>query len=128
MKKWIQNIFKPDGTNYNHPISSGNYLFLFHKDLKIGTLSYKEGNWIFFYSDEFIIQNKISPIVEFPQKNKKYRAPYLWPFFASRIPAINQPFHLKKINKANIDSNDPFQMLLLFGKRTINNPYIIRNT
>ncbi|MCK5685250.1 HipA N-terminal domain-containing protein [bacterium] len=127
MKKWIQNIFRPEGLNYNNPMSSSNNLLLFYKDLKMGTLSFKNGNWIFFYSEDFINQNKILPIVEFPDKNKEYIAPYLWPFFASRIPAINQPFHLKKIDKANIDSRDPFQMLLLFGKRTINNPYIIRN-
>ena len=58
--------------------------------LIIGTLTFSEGIWTFGYSDDFKLQNTISPLVNFPSKEKKYTTRELWPFFASRIPSSAQ--------------------------------------
>jgi hypothetical protein len=63
------------------------------------------------------------PITDFPDKQKIYTNQQLWPFFASRIPTLNQPYQLKKIERAKINKNDSVGLLKLFGSETITNPY-----
>ena len=92
-------------------------------DFLKGVLTYEGNVWTFEYSNEFRNQGNINPIIDFPDVSKVYKNNDLWPFFASRIPSINQEFQLKKIRKANIDSNDAVQLLKLFGSETITNPF-----
>jgi hypothetical protein len=49
----------------------------------------------------------------------------LWPFFASRIPSINQPMVIEAISKNLIESFDEVTMLEKFGKKTIANPFVL---
>ena len=89
--------------------------------LIIGTLTFSEGIWTFGYSDDFKLQNTISPLVNFPSKEKKYTTRELWPFFASRIPSSAQ----RQLGKTTIKEN-PISLLKQFGKRTVANPYELR--
>jgi len=89
----------------------------------IAILSYDGNNWQFKYTNEYIQNPATKPITDFPDVKRTYTSEKLWPFFASRIPAINQPFHLKKIRKANVQKNDSVGLLKLFGKVTISNPF-----
>jgi hypothetical protein len=61
--------------------------------------------------------------MDFPDKNKVYTNDQLWPFFASRIPSLNQSFQFKKIHKANVKQDDSVGLLRLFGNKTITNPF-----
>ncbi len=86
--------------------------------LCIGTLYYSEGVWVFTYSNEFKIQNKILPLANFPSKEKEYSTRELWPFFTSRIPS-NAQLQLDK----DMPREDIITLLRRFGRRTIANPY-----
>ena len=63
---------------------------LLYKNLLVGELSFFDGKWQFSYSAEFIRQNTILPLVNFPTKDKVYVSGELWPFFTSRIPSDAQ--------------------------------------
>lgn len=86
--------------------------------LHVGTLIFSNGIWHFSYSYEFIKQNRISPLVNFPNKEKKYTTRNLWPFFASRIPSNAQLQISKDKPQENIVT-----LLQRFGRRTVSNPY-----
>ena len=117
-------LWKTEGIDYSNPVSGikADFNLAFEKII-IGTLTFNDGKWIFKYSDEFKKNNVFSPIIDFPDKDKVYTSPELWPFFASRIPSLNQPYHDKKIKQANADKNDSVALLRLFGKNTITNPF-----
>ncbi|MBN2890702.1 MAG: hypothetical protein JXL97_02440 [Bacteroidales bacterium] len=123
MIKKLLNMWKVDGMDYLDNSSRDKTMFeITFKDKLIGILEYDK-KWIFFYSDEFKNNPFITPITDFPDINKKYESNSLWPFFATRIPTLNQPFHFKKIEKAKIDKNDPVALLKLFGSKSISNPF-----
>lgn len=82
----------------------------------VGTLLYSNGVWYFNYSDAFKIQNRISPITNFPSKEKEYSTKELWPFFASRIPSNAQL-------QLDMPREDVIALLRQFGRRTIANPF-----
>ena len=86
--------------------------------LIIGTLTCSEGTWTFCYSDEFKMQNTISPLVNFPSKDKQYTTRELWPFFASRVPSKAQ----RQVGKP-VEKEDTVSLLKQFGKRTVANPF-----
>ena len=96
---------------------------LTYDKLIIGFLNVQDGEWEFSYSDEFKEQDELSPIVDFPAKDKVYKSTELWPFFASRIPSLSRPSVKKVLNKTQIDSNDLVELLKLFGQKTITNPF-----
>jgi len=124
IRKWMNNIWKVDGMDYNDNPRNTHATFhvVFEKQV-IAVLSYNGNVWEFKYTDEFIQNPLTKPIKDFPDINRTYTSEKLWPFFASRIPSINQPFHLKKLKKANIREDDPIGLLKLFGKVTISNPF-----
>lgn len=125
MNKLLRKIgWKVEGMDYkDNPTKAGAQFFLKYKSLLIGILKYHKEEWIFEYSEEFKNDNSIKPISDFPDINKTYRSQTLWPFFATRIPTINQSYHLKKIRKANADRNSSVDLLKIFGNETINNPF-----
>jgi HipA-like protein len=117
-------IWKTEGMEaLSTPVDSQGNFILALGDFKIGILRYEKGVWYFEYTSEFISKKPFAPIRDFPDTQKKYQASELWPFFATRIPSLNQPFHLKKIEKANIDKNNEVSLLKVFGKDTITNPF-----
>lgn len=117
-------IWKVEGMDYNDSSAMENASFhLIYGKAIIGTLTYKQAQWTFEYDKIFEENSEAAPIMDFPDMKKTYTSKKLWPFFASRIPAINQPYQIRKITKANIDKKDPVALLRLFGKDTITNPF-----
>ncbi len=96
---------------------------LMYGTLLIGILTYENNFWSFNYSEELKQNRQMNPIIDFPDLNKVYTSEQLWPFFAARIPALNQPYQLRKIARARISKNDAVGLLKLFGKDTITNPF-----
>lgn len=124
IRKLMNNIWKVDGMDYNdNPENTHAIFHIVYENKTIAVLSYNQNVWKFKYTNEFIQNPVTKPITDFPDVNRTYTSEKLWPFFASRIPAINQPFHLKKIRKANIRVDDSIGLLKLFGKVTISNPF-----
>ncbi|MCK9616673.1 MAG: HipA N-terminal domain-containing protein [Lentimicrobiaceae bacterium] len=117
-------LWKVDGMEFtDNPVGSKGAFQLKYGKQVIGILSYENNQWTFEYSDEFKKNQVINLIIDFPDPNKVYTNEQLWPFFASRIPSLNQSFQFKKIDKANIKQDDSVGLLRLFGNETINNPF-----
>jgi HipA-like protein len=87
--------------------------------LLVGTLEYYDSKWHFSYSDQFKSQNKISPLTNFPSKDKEYVSEELWPFFSSRIPSNAQ----LQISDDKREKESIVDLLKKHGKKTITNPY-----
>jgi HipA-like protein len=117
-------LWKVDGMEFidNPAGSKGAFQLKYGKQL-IGILSYENNQWTFKYSDEFRTNQVINPIIDFPDPDRIYTNEQLWPFFASRIPSLNQSFQFKKIDKAKIKQDDSVGLLRLFGNETITNPF-----
>lgn len=117
-------LWKVDGMEFNdNPADSKGAFLLKYEKHVIAILSYEDNQWTFKYTDEFREVKGLNPIIDFPDTEKVYITKLLWPFFASRIPSLNQPFQLKKIHKANIKRDDSVGLLKLFGNETITNPF-----
>ncbi|MCK4920707.1 MAG: HipA N-terminal domain-containing protein [Bacteroidales bacterium] len=117
-------LWKVEGMEYsdNPEEIVGVFHLMYGKQL-VGDLSYKNKEWVFKYSKDFKNNPSVKPIIDFPDLKKKYSNNNLWPFFATRIPTLNQPYHLKKIRKANISKDNSVALLKLFGNETITNPF-----
>jgi HipA-like protein len=108
----------------DNPITSKAVFHVKYGQTLVGILEYDNGTWKYQYSPDYKTKKGIAiPIIDFPDLGKVYTNNQLWPFFASRIPTINQPFQVKKIKKARIKSDDSVGLLRIFGNDTINNPY-----
>ena len=101
--------------------NSKKFVLSYGKD-EIGYLKFLDGQWVFTYSEWFKNQARILPLLEFPEKNKIYRSKELWSFFTSRIPSDKQPKRLELDKKEN---SNVAVLLELFGKQTVNNPFIL---
>jgi HipA-like protein len=92
-------------------------------NIEVGTLELVEGLWKFRYSDEFQKGNKLRAITEFPDFDREYVSPELWPFFAMRIPSLKQAEIKAIVEKEHIDEHDEATLLRRFGRRTVANPF-----
>jgi len=99
--------------------------FLKYDQLLIGTLSVRDGEWAFEYSDEFKRSSALRPIVEFPELDHRYTSRELWQFFASRIPSPEQAEVEEILKREHIAEDDAVTLLKRFGKRTIANPFYL---
>lgn len=107
-------------------------LFILQLDeLTIGSLTLRDGVWEFEYSPEFRAQPSneigVQPLVDFPDVEKVYRSPDLWPFFLARIPSVSQPRVLEEIERRGLDQKSASQLLRAFGERSIANPFLLRS-
>lgn len=134
MKKSIKKLFREltpwgvDDEFFSNEIKDskdGKFILSFQSK-EIGILEYKINKWVFKYSDEFKQNQFVNLIIDFPDINKTYEFDELMPFFASRIPNLNQPFHKKKLKKYDGDKNDLVSLLQIFGERSINNPFNLK--
>ena len=91
----------------------------------IGVLELREGKWTFYYTESFKHQDEIKPLVDFPDVENVYTKDELWPFFLIRIPGLKQPQVQEVIDKQNIDPNNQAELLRVFGKKSISNPFVI---
>jgi len=96
---------------------------LTYKGKNIGVLEHKNNKWYFKYDDQYKKELFVAPLIDFPIVEKNYEFEELPPFFAARIPNINQPFHFKKLAKYKGDKNDLVSLLEIFGQKSINNPF-----
>lgn len=92
-------------------------------NLEIGRLSYKDGKWMYKYSDDFKDSKGIKTLAGFPDVEKVYQSEELWPFFSSRIPSLSREKVKSDIKKEGINENDLLALLTRFGKSTITNPF-----
>ncbi len=96
-----------------------------YKDLVIGILTLHQGMWRFEYSEAFKSQTELAPLIDFPNKDKVYESPTLFPFFMSRIPSLKQPKVQSVIEAEHIDATSELAMLKRFGERSIANPFVL---
>ncbi len=123
----LKNLWKSDGQE--SIITPNNYdaeFELIYKDLIIGTLSLHKGVWSFLYSEEFKKQDRVKPLLDFPDVNKVYSSDELHPFFAHRIPGLGQPKVQKVLKNEQIDEHNEAKLLERFGKVSITNPFLLQ--
>lgn len=96
-----------------------------YKSLEIGVLIFKEGEWVFKYSEDFKRQTQIQPLIDFPDTNKTYRSDELWPFFLSRLPGLSQPGIKELLRKEQISEDDEAALLKRFGQKSITSPFTL---
>ncbi len=126
MKKIIKSWFLPDGSEViKTPLNQEAKFTLYVDELIIGHLTLQKGVWEFKYSEDFIKQDIIKPLTDFPDKHKTYQTEVLWPFFSYRIPGLSQPQVQKVIKNRKINQNNIVELLTEFGQKTIANPFIL---
>lgn len=134
MKEKLKNILKKltpwSGddefiSKLNSENENGKFELLFEGKLA-GTLEFKLDKWIFEYSEEFKKNQFVLPLIDFPDRNKKYEFDDLMPFFATRIPNLNQPYHEIKLEKLAGDKTNLVSLLKIFGEKSINNPFELK--
>ncbi len=119
----LADLLKPDGhEKLKTPESSAEFALIFD-NLPVGILSLEKGTWSFQYAAPFKHQSHIKPLSEFPDVDKVYRSKTLWPFFAFRIPGMNQPQAKELAEEKGITEGDIVKLLDLFGRKSINNPF-----
>ncbi len=125
MKNWLVKLFKNEEQldEISTPVNAEAHFVLKYKELKIGDLTYVNGKWVFEYSDEFKMQNKISTLVDFPVKELTYKEDFLWPFFSHRIPGLGQPKVQEIIKDENLNPENEIDLLRRFGQKSITNPF-----
>ncbi|MBN4085245.1 HipA N-terminal domain-containing protein [Flavobacteriaceae bacterium AH-315-B10] len=134
MKEKIKNIFKKltpwsgdeDFLSKLNPNNEDGKFELSYEDKLIGTLEFAEDTWIFKYSEEYKKELFVLPMIDFPDVNKKYVFDELMPFFATRIPNLNQPYHEHKLEKLEGDKKSLVSLLKIFGEKSINNPFELK--
>ncbi len=125
MRSWMGRQTSREAAPYEGaaPAAPRVEFLLTYGPLTIGTLSYELGFWEWNYSDAFRAQDKIVPLIEFPDTNRPYRTNELWPFFATRAPSLKRTDILPILEAEHIDPNDEVALLKRFGRRTITNPF-----
>lgn len=128
MKATLLNLFtstKSTDTKIDAQGTSNKKFVLSYGNNAIGYLKNVDDNWSFEYSDWFKQQDVILPLLEFPNKDKTYEADQLWSFFSSRIPS---KINLELTDKNNYSTTSSIvELLEIFGKRTVNNPFVLES-
>lgn len=99
---------------------------LVFEDKLVGILEFNKDKWFFEYSKEYKEKQFVLPLINFPDIEKKYEFEELMPFFATRIPNLNQPYHEKKLEKLEGDKTSLVSLLKIFGEKSINNPFELK--
>jgi hypothetical protein len=89
-------------------------------------LSRNSQGWTMRYTEAFKMQSRIAPLVPFPDVNKVYRSPELWPFFSVRIPSIARPEVQRTVREEHLDYDDVAAMLRRFGRKSVADPFELR--
>lgn len=99
---------------------------LMFEDKLVGILEFNNDKWYFEYSHEYKKDQFVLPLINFPDINKKYEFEELMPFFATRIPNLNQPYHESKLEQLEGDKTSLVSLLKIFGEKSINNPFELK--
>lgn len=109
-------------TGIHKPVKAQDVVFHLNLNkLPVGTLRLENGEWVFAYAPEFRAQTEIKPIVGFPALEREYRSQELWPFFALRIPSLQQPVVQQFVQEQK--EVDQVKLLERFGQRSVANPF-----
>ncbi len=123
MKNWLAKLLPGDSGSVINTESAGSERFILsYKSDVIGTLDFRDGEWIYKYSEDFKRHGRLQPIADFPQVDRVYQSDTLWPFFASRIPGSGQPRMRTYIKKHEGRVYD-VDLLKEFGTSNIANPF-----
>lgn len=101
------------------------FLLAFGK-LPMLILSRHSDGWQLLYTEDFKNQERVAPLVPFPDVNKVYRSRELWPFFSVRIPSIARPEVKRTVREEKLDYDDVAAMLRRFGRKSIADPFELR--
>ncbi len=124
MKRLLHKFWKSEGQEEIYTPKGMDMDFeLTYRSLVVGTLSLRDGEWAFKYSDAFKRQDMIKPLTDFPDVEKVYTMNELFPFFVERIPGLGQPKVQEIIKKEKIDEHNEAALLKRFGRITIANPF-----
>lgn len=88
----------------------------------VGHLDFDGSLWSFRYSDEYKARADLRPIEGFDDKERVYSSPYLFPFFAVRIPALDRRDVQEKLGRFRLREPDPAELLRIFGRRVVSSP------
>ena len=127
MFNWL-NRWKTEGQE--ELITPQGKVIIFHlsyKQLLVGVLKLENDEWVFEYTEEFKHQEKIKPLPDFPNVNRVYQSKELYPFFLHRIPSPKQPKIQEEIKSHNVDETDEVELLRLFGRKSISNPFLLQS-
>ena len=87
---------------------------------EVGKLRYGNGQWSFEYADAYRAAaraGEVRPVIGFPDVERLYTSPTLWPFFLVRLPG-------KYINREpGGEDLTEVELLERYGRRTSVNPY-----
>ncbi len=127
MKNLLSKLFRNEEQTHEleAPVNTQVNMVLTYDGLLIGFLSHYKGIWKFEYSEDFKQQDKIDVLVDFPDKKQKYESPFLWPFFAHRIPGLGQPQIQEIIKEEKINPHNQIDLLQRFGRKSITNPFVL---
>ena len=123
--KWFYKLLEEEQPMKLSTHNSEGVFILKIEDLIIGTLSLKDGLWIFRYSDAFREQDRYRRLIGFSDMEKVYKSDTLWPFFKLRIPGLKQPLIKEILESEDIDVTDEVGLLKRFGKLNVSNPYVL---
>lgn len=99
---------------------------IYRKHMKIACLTFDNNIWSFQYTYAFKNQNKLVPILVFPDVNVTYSSKELWPFFLARIPSLKQPDIRKELKLDNTQQKiELVDLLTKYGEKSINNSLIM---
>lgn len=91
--------------------------------LRVGTLRKDASEFVFAYAPEFQARTDIPTLPDFPDRERVYRAPELWPFFLARLPPTNRPDVREIIEQRGIEPENTLEVLGELGKKAISSPY-----
>src|ERR1700761_145547 len=112
MKYFLKRLFKNEEQSEDiaAPANGHIRMTLKYSKLVVDYLSYAKGEWEFEYSNEFKKQSEVDALANFPDKERVYKSPDLWPFFSHRIPGLGQPKVQEIIKKEHLDPHNQIDL------------------
>ena len=117
-KVWGANLFH---TSSDSPLGRSLEIYRQTPDGRylVGRLSREQDEFVFRYDSGYGEE----PISAFPQIDREYRSPHLWPFFAVRIPPIDREDMRKEILARSLEEDQIIEILGSVAKVSVANPY-----
>jgi HipA-like protein len=89
----------------------------------VGRLRKEKDEYVFAYSDDFKARPGLPSLPDFPNRNKTYRSPDLWPFFLVRLPPKDRHDVQEYLREAGIPPENTLEVLGALSRRAISSPY-----
>lgn len=123
LESWgLPTVFAPRGpaalrVRVNYPLPESG------RHLHVGDLSIENDEFVFRYSNAYKSASELPPLPSFPDKDREYRAPELFAFFAARLPPVERHDIQQALERLSVKSNDILRVLGLLAKRGVSNAY-----